>query len=332
MAGSIDDVLDEMLNPVQKLDFLAEIPCPVKLAFHDVYDAYERNHGGYVSYLPTTCGLTETVPGQEILKQFREGMKIPDLILTFGFREFFDPAFVGRQMSSELRCTRSLDGLRPEFQGLGLEDPEGVFTVFSTLPMVLVIDDRHIGNLPIPRKWCDLLDPVYKGAISISGGNGQVEDMPLAYFYKNFGEDGVIRLARNVKQVLSGSTVAKIVGSNRAETTPIYFTTWFFANACNNKKHARVVIPEDGAFLSIVYLTAKKGLTKPLQDLEEFLLSPECLRIWEENYYPVPASNVASALPKGISFQWLGWDFIRSHNMASLSQKLEALFMHYMNK
>ncbi|MDD7447305.1 MAG: hypothetical protein PUK79_12955 [Clostridiales bacterium] len=102
MAEDLNKMLDSLLEPEKKLDFICEIPCPVKLAARELLMPFLRDYGAsYRSYLPTTCGLTETEPGREILKtlyapgtaQFREA------VLSFGFRDFFERPMIEKYIN-----------------------------------------------------------------------------------------------------------------------------------------------------------------------------------------------------------------------------------------
>lgn len=330
---AISDLLNDLIKPEKKISFLAEIPCPMKIAFHDWYDHYESAYakGEYASYLPTTCGLSNTEAGSVVLNQLRlEAIeKLPDVVISFGFREFFEQRLLDRWINPDtmqVPCSRTYS---KKFQNLGLEDPLQVFTLFSSLPMVMVADKRHIGDLPLPHTWSDLLDPIYRGCISMPGSSNEPDKTPLLYYYRNFGEKGIQALAANTKQIESGFNVAQTAGSNRSNTAPIYLITWFFANACARAEDITLIIPEDGAFLNPVYLLARKNLSAPLSDLCRQLLSHSGLSIWEENYYPVVLENDSSKIPSEMTFQWLGWDFIREMNILDRGDWLISEYLHY---
>ena len=335
MAEDLNKMLDSLLEPEKKLDFICEIPCPVKLAARELLMPFLRDYGAsYRSYLPTTCGLTETEPGREILKtlyapgtaQFREA------VLSFGFRDFFERPMIEKYINRTYCRTEQNFPISAPFAGLDIQDPEGVFSVFSSLPMVLIADKRHLGGLPLPKTWEDLLSPVYRGAISLSGGKNDPEEMPLMYIHKNFGEDGLKQLAANTCQCLAGSRVAQVVGSNHPDTAPLYLCTRFFANASLRQEDAQLIVPADGAFVNPVYLITRRELSEPLERLSRFLLSPAFLQVWEDNFYPTTSADVQPKLAADTPLQWLGWDYVHSHDMIAFGNELRKRFMGYVKK
>ena len=338
MPNNADDgqelelLLEQLLPQSKSIGFLGEIPCPVKLAFREAYDAYCAAHPGeFTSYIPTTCGLENTEAGRSILRELVNGPEadLPEMVLSFGLRDFFMEPILHRVLNSE-RCHTPVPFKEAEpYEKLGLQDPEGIFTVFSSLPMVLVADLRLLGDLPMPRQWGDLLDPIYKGRLCFPPGEeDSMEALPLIHFHRNFGDEGLRMLAANVAEFTCGSKVAMKVGTGKS-TCAISAVTWFFANAAVKNGGVRLILPEDGAFLNPVYLASVRRPSPGIEKLRSFLLSDEMAAVWDRNFYPAVSSSIRSALPPRMTLQWMGWDYIRSHSIREYIRELQRTFASY---
>lgn len=334
--SEFEALLDQFLLPDEKIDFLGEIPCPVKLAFKEKFDDYCAAHPrAFSSYIPTTCGLENTEPGQQILKTLLTGPEdaLPDLVVSFGLRDFFEQPLLTRLLNPE-RCSTPVPfPIARPYADLEIQDPEGVFTVFSILPMVMIADLRRLGDLPLPESWGDLLDPKYKGMLCCPPGEeGSIEALPLLHFYRNFGDDGLRRLAENIGELTCGSKVAMKVGTGRSDTKPISVITWFFANAALKNGGVKLILPKDGAFVNPVYLASSRTLTPELERLRAFLLGDEMAAVWDENFYPAIDGNILSKIPPDMTFQWMGWDFIRGCNIKDYIRNLQRKFAGYLRE
>ena len=332
----IDDQLDAILSGAipesEKIDFIGEIPCPVKLAFKDAYERYCNAHPNeFTAYIPTTCGLENTDAGLHILQEMLTGREddLPGMVLSFGLRDFFKEPLFTRLLNPKRCHTPVPFPIAEPYAELGLQDPEGVFTVFATLPMVMVADMRLLGDLPLPERWGDLLDPVYRGKLCFPPGEEDcIEALPLIHYHQNFGDEGLRRLADNISELTSGSKVAMKVGTGKS-TAAVSVVTWFFANAALKNGSVRLIIPKDGALLNPVYLASARDITPELQDLRAFLLSDEMASVWDSNYYPAVSGSIRSAIPQDMTFQWMGWDFIRNHPVMETISELEKKFVSY---
>ena len=96
--------------------------------------------------------------------------------------------------------------VHPAAAAAGLVDPAGLFTVFAVIPWVFLIDHRKLGARPMPRRWEDLLDPVYHDQ-SVFGGwrrpsdgtSPDCNDFLLLTLYRRFGAAGLRAFAANTR-------------------------------------------------------------------------------------------------------------------------------------
>lgn len=105
-----------------------------------------------------------------------------------------------------------------------------------------------------------------------------------------------------------------------------------FANASLRQEDAQLIVPADGAFVNLVYLITRRELSEPLERLSRFLLSPAFLQVWEDNFYPTTSADVQPKLAADTPLQWLGWDYVHSHDMIAFGNELRERFMGYVKK
>lgn len=323
----------EKLDEKRGLDFMGMVPCPIKPGFAAIYDQYAsrfyaENKREILSYVPLSCGCA----GHDGERQFFDILGIPSIELfpkitaAFSFMDFFHSEFQSRFFGKGYFQTLDLSPLNKDFEGLGLSDPDGDFNIYSAFPAVIMVDKRKLGDLPVPKSFADLLNPVYKGQITIQGGHGSVSALFPMYILKEFGEAGLEALDKNVGNVIHGTKMAKIAGTMNSEGTAIYVIYWFFAKTCAATQYVDIIWPEDGAYMDPMYILAKKDIPSELNILLDMLRSKEMSTFLSENYFPCASTGIDNQLPAGAKMKWIGWDFLKSHKIEELVARIEKQF------
>jgi ABC-type Fe3+ transport system substrate-binding protein len=326
-------VKSENLAEKRKLDFLGMVPCPIKPKFHEFYEKTAKEYflstgRALYAHVPLECGCQ----GTEGEKRFVNILDIPsidmfpDLVAAFSFMDFFNSGFQSRFFSKGYFRHIPTVPLNRDFQGLGLEDPDGDFNIYSVFPTVIMVDKRKLGNLPVPKSFGDLLDPVYKGQITIPSGHGTVSSLFPMYILKEFGEAGLQALDDNVGNILHGAKMAKIAGTMNSECTPIYVITWFFAKTCAQTQYVDIIWPEDGAYIDPMYLIAKKELPQESELLLNMLTGADFSGFLAENFFPTANGMVDNRLPQGAKMKWIGWHFLKNNKIEELTVRIEKIF------
>lgn len=320
----------------EKLDFIGQVLCPLKASFKQGYDevtaAYEKGTGKtFFSYVPTVCGSTCKHSEADMGKIMRCNRieEFPDAVASCFFGDYFSTEFKRRFLDKGCFEPLTRPGINKDFVGIGIDDPKGEFNIYSGYPIVFLVDKKRLGNLPVPRTWEDILNPIYKDNITIGGSHGNVSATVPLYIYKEFGDKGLEMLEHNVKNAVHPSQMAKLAGSASSEGSAIYIIMLFFGMACGKTETTELVFPKDGAIIDPAFMLVKKGMTEKYKVLIDYVTGEKFGGVSSSNWFPVTSPDVNNRLPDGAKLKWLGWDFIHSHEMDKTAEYAESRFIKY---
>lgn len=308
----------------ERLDLLLYAPCPVKLAVKERIDDIALRAGAAGAPLDVNIpmGCTSVDPFDPLYKT-QDAARLPGIIASIGFGDFFRTEFVQRFVDSGTFGAVLPESVHPMHQAAGTLDPQGHYVVYGVTPYVFLVDTQRLGDIPAPQCWADLLDPRYKGQVNMCGDGDDMADAVLMSFYKDFGMDGLQRFAANTHGLMHSSRMAKAGGADKAGG--IYIIPYFFAETTRQPAHMRMIWPTDGAAASPLYFLAKRSEHGRLKALTDFFTAGfgqiDSARWFLPLGGPMPAS-----LPQGAGLKWVGWDFIRSRDITAMRDELGAAF------
>ncbi|MDF2925461.1 MAG: Fe3+ transporter periplasmic protein [Paenibacillaceae bacterium] len=319
---------EEPLPPGQ-LDFLGTTLCSLRAMFRHSFDDWMCNRrqasGERLDcYIPDSCGngnLYKDACQAEGIEDF------PALVTSCGFGEYFRKDFVERFVNKGYFKAVQREKLHPAFPAAQFLDPEGVYTLYGVYPYVLLVDLIRLGDRPVPKRWSDLLNPVYKNDIISVGNANKVAELLLMTIHKDHGDEGLRQLAPNIKDGWHGSRMARTAGTNSGDGAAIYYIPWNFANFCPRSERTAIVWPEDGAIVNPLFLLVQASRQERVQPVIDFVLGRELGQQSADAYCPVLHSQVDNGLPDGASFKWLGWDYIKAHDIYQLKEHTQHVFM-----
>lgn len=312
------------------LHFLGYAACPFKPMFKDYFDeVLEKNFRASGEYLrchiPMGCGdydAYEDLWKAESLKLF------PDVVASLGFGDFFRPSFVERFVRPGHFKSAWPAALNPDFENAGFRDPDGAYCIYAVWPYVMLVDNQRLAGRPRPRRWSDLLDPMYRDDIITNGSQEhRVAEVPLLYFHKEHGEEGLIRLAANIRDFWHPAQMVKTAGSRSGKGAAVYVLPSFFAQARFRPEETPVIWPEDGALTSPIYFLAKATRRLESDLVVESLTSQELGENLSRMLFPSLHPGVDNRLPGGARFKWLGWDYIKLHDLAAVKEHALRVFL-----
>lgn len=315
----------------KRLNFLGYTYCPLKLIFKECFDELRRKYQwenkdkDFHSFVPSGCGEEED-PYRANIWQVADINDFPDIAVSAGFGDFFRQEFVERFVNRGYFKYAGGGAIHADFSSADYEDPAGWYTMYSALPSVMLVDHKRLGDLPVPRQWSDLLNPVYKNNIIIGASHGDFHEDLLLYIHKEHGDEGLRKLAANFKNGMHGAEMSKIAGTASAQGAAIYVIAWLFAKACPRTESTSIVWPVDGALITPMFLLIKDGVRADLQPFIDFVTGPAYGQKSADNYFPVLHPQVDNKLPAGAGFKWLGWEHIRSHSMDELKEHVVSTF------
>jgi ABC-type Fe3+ transport system substrate-binding protein len=310
-----------------ELTLLALMPCGLKVPFGravapfledlkartglEITYAVEGNLNQELSYYP----YVDTVESPD---------ELPDVIVSADFNVFYYHRFHRKFVApghfvgyGEVRPTAA-------FAAAGLIDPLGEYFVFGVNPLVIVADLDRLGGRSLPGSWDDLLDPVWSNEITLRGSADFFCHAVLLPLYQRHGPEGLRRLAPNVRQGLHPSQMVKRIDAG--EGGALYVMPEFFAHRVKNRRQIAILWPEEGALASPVTLQVKRSRVDELRPVLDWLTGPELARALVGARFPVPHSGVEGELQEA-PLKWLGWDYIRRHDIAALNAAIDAVFL-----
>lgn len=306
------------------LNFLGYVPCSIREDFRQgVWKKLQAS--GYTQesfpwYVPGGCGAKDLYEG---LWQEKEIKALPQMIVSLGFGDFFREGFVKSRLETGDFAAVPGVSYAPEFVQAGIPDPLGQYSIYSVQTYVILADKLRLQGRPLPEKWVDLADPCWKDDLIVGGDGDEVSEVLLQTLYQSGGEAAIQALARNVKDGWHAAQMAKAAGSGSPQGAALYVVPWFFADSCPQRDKVEIHWPAEGGLASPLYVLVRQDASDKTRELAQFLMGKEIGSVFAQNHYP--AASVAG-LPPGKKLRWLGWDYIRSHNLPELGPKLQNLF------
>lgn len=316
----------EATTPAEDLDLLLYSPCPVKLAVKAHIDAVAAHYAdqGRPVAIHIPMGCTSIDPYDPLCLE-TDPDKLPAVIASIGFGDFWKTDFVGRFVDTGLFQAVLPDRIHPLHRKSGLIDPEGRYTIYGVNPYIFLVDTRRLGARPVPRTWEDLFHPQYRGDIVMCGDGDDMADAVVLNVFREHGRTGLEKLAENTSAIMHSSEMAKLAGSSDAAARAVFIIPYFFAVSTRQPDHVRMVWPEDGAAASPLYLLAKKSEQDRLADLLAFFTDGFAAIPSAAGFIPV-GGEMPPELPSYAALKWVGWEFVRDHDVNQLRNELNARF------
>jgi len=312
---------------VSPLNFAGYFPRTLGLAFREGMERMLRAHFEATGRLLKTLVHSGPASGMDDDIRTAESIEdLPDVIAWAGFGPLFSRTFLSRFAMKDCFKNEWVGPLSPIFEEAGLSDPDGWFTVFGAQPFVVLLDQRGADDLPGVEHWSDLLDPAFRGRVVLGGSDDPAEDVPLIYFYKEFGVEGLASLAANVKGAWYACQIGPMMGSPRPGGAAVYILPWAYAKPCSGIEGVSVVWPEEGALVNPLCATVKGKGAADVSPLLQYIVGPELGREGVRHGFTSAHVDVENGLPEGARLRWLGWDYIKSRDVAELRERVHRLF------
>ncbi|GFK94706.1 hypothetical protein NNJEOMEG_02553 [Fundidesulfovibrio magnetotacticus] len=312
--------------PGEPVDLLLYAPCPVKLvvqgALEEVASGYAARGESFRFHLPMGC---TSVDPYDPIRRETDPARLPGVIGSIGFGDFWSREFADRFVRPGIFKSAPARTLSPLHERAGLVDPRGRYTVYGATPYIFMADTRRLGDLPLPRRWEDLLHPRYKGEVVMCGDGDDMADAVVLNLYKDFGMEGLEALASNARGLMHSSSMVKSVGTSEERAGGIYVIPAFFAKSTRQPEHIRILWPEDGAAASPLYFLAKASEHERLAPVLEFFASGFASIESAAWFAPMDGSR-PSPLPPEAKLKWVGWDYIEDNDVNALRDQLNARF------
>ncbi|MFD1776132.1 ABC transporter substrate-binding protein [Paenibacillus rhizophilus] len=306
---------------------LAMLPCPLKVPLEETF-LHQQSSGLWSDLDPEELAFEGNANQSDFYKtvdQFHSADELPDVVITPGISSFFHPDFRTRFLDKDVFADAAGYAPNERFAEIGMKDPTGRVTLMCVNPLVIVADKAKLGDIPEPRSWSDLLNPVYRKQVTMRGHNGTFCETVLLTIGQSFGEDTLTGFGRSVRQGLHPGQMAKLAGTDNEAGTALYVMPYFYANMIRKRDKVNIIWPEEGAIASPVFLLAKRGSSEAGRRLASFFTGAETAELCEQAFFPSPHPSAASSFPER-KLLWMGWDLVWNRDIQTLTDAANAAF------
>lgn len=194
------------------------VPCPVRVPMTNVLESaaaeFTAATGLAVEY-NLQAAYTGTDWMETNLGASPVATDLPEIFLSAGFRLFFtDERFIRLRKENAFADRSGWNGLNTFAETNELADPEHRFSVIGVVPAVFMVNRTLVGNRPMPESWADILTPEFENSLALPVGDFDLFDALLLGIHRNFGMEGIRRLARNMYQEMHPAQM--VAGASRA--------------------------------------------------------------------------------------------------------------------
>ena len=307
------------------------LPCPVRLPLLEKFDELKRQ---LESESGCTIGvrLAAASIGAEALEQQMQNIAteddLPHVFLSAGFEAFFDRKNMARFKDAEVFVSRTWDRVNPMFTEYDLFDPDRHFAMLAVVPAVFLVDKSQLAEAEeLPRSWNDLLSDRYTGRIALPVGDFDLFNGILINIWKEYGDEGIAALGRNLLQSLHPSQTSGRFAPSKGKGPLISVIPYFFSKMAKLNPLAEIVWPAEGAIISPIFMLLRRGAPAEAVRIADFFNSREVGEILaHRGLFPSCHPEVVNHVPDGARFLWFGWDQIRKHDLGELIPRLNEIF------
>lgn len=303
------------------------LPCPVRIPLEEAFEEFSQGlQSEHQLTIETEFQAASVGAGwiAEHIESITDPGDFPEIYISAGFETFFDPNGIGkfREHFQDRSASREIN---QSFRGLGLEDPEGHYTMIAVVPAVFLVNTNELGDLPMPQSWEDILRPEYEKRVSLPVGDFDLFSGILLDIGKRYGDEGLRKLGRSLSESLHPAQMVTV--GSRPKPPLVTIMPYFFTRMARPGSPMQAVWPSDGAIISPIFLLTKKNDDERLQRIIDYFTSRECGEILAiKGLFPSTHPEVDNGLQPDWKFSWLGWDWISEHNIAEEIRRCERLF------
>lgn len=305
------------------------LPCPIRIPLLESFELWLRDNKDKFGY---TIGheLKSANLGLDWVKdqlKTKDVNQVPDVLMSAGFDLFFDRELMGYYMDNDV-FEAATDEINSDFcnDDIDLRDPQKKYLITGVVPAVFLVNLDELNGREIPRTWADLLSEEFEDSIGVPMGDLDLFNALVVNIYKEYGMDGISKLARAYMKNLHPAQMVKARSKSKSQNPAVSIIPYFFTQMIQGSNQV-AVWPEDGAAISPIFMIAKKDKKDKIQPVIDFFMSPEIGKIFSANgKFPSTIKGVDNGLKPDQKFKWVGWDFIHNNDIGALLRDIEAKF------
>lgn len=305
------------------------LPCPVRVPLTEAFENWlnDKDFNFNIDYELKAASMGMDWLKDDLKKQSKE--VLPDIFISAGFDLFFDKKLFGRYKSENLfEDMTDFEQYNEDFHNeyIKLEDPNKQYSMIGVVPAVFLVNEEELNGRKIPTSWEELLKDEFENSVSLPIGDFDLFNAILLNIYKNYGEKGVKKLGKSLKKSMHPSEMVKSY-IKEYDKPVVTIMPYFFTKMVKKGGPMIAIWPKDGAIISPIFMLSKKDKRIKLKSIVDFFASKEIGEILSHNgKFPSVNPKVNNMITKENKYMWLGWDYIKEHNISRLIKKCENIF------
>ncbi len=338
--------IDEELNQVdvtmkttEKADSQVTVsgllPCPVRLPLLEGFDAfieeYTQKTGNEVSYKLEAASVGAGWI-EENIQGIKTAAELPDVIISAGFETFFDQKTIGHFKDQGIFTDTTDTAVNSDFAAIDIKDPKKDYSIIATVPAVFMVNHDVLGDLPIPRRWADLLKPEYEQKVALPVGDFDLFNAILLSLHKEHGDEGIKKLGKCMLKSMHPSQMVKNAKRVAEEKPLVTIMPYFFTKMARMVKSLEIIWPDDGAVVSPIFMLTKKESLEKVKPIADYLASKPVGEILaQRGLFPSVHPEVDNQLEGDHPWKWIGWEYIYQNDIGALIKHTTKVFEDSMN-
>ncbi len=306
------------------------LPCPVRLPLLENFDAFIENFSARTG-LSVGYQLEAASVGADWIEQNIQGIEdpaeLPDIFVSAGFETFFDRRTIGRFKEQGVFIDVTADAVNGDFADLDLRDPQRDYSMLAAVPAVFMVNHAERGDLPVPRRWSDLLRPELERKVALPVGDFDLFNAILLALHKEHGDAGIEQLGRCMLKSMHPSQMVKNAKRVAEEKPFVTIMPYFFTKMAGMVDSLEIIWPEDGAIVSPIFMLTKRASLDGVRPIAEFMAGREVGEILaHKGLFPSLHPEVDNRLNFDHPWKWIGWDYIYRHDIGALIRQTNQRF------
>lgn len=310
---------------VTELDLYGLLPCMLKVPLETEFNRLmqERGESGACCIdWQDNLGLMNAVSDGAGPDQ------LPPVMIWVGNGAMFNRNFMQQHVLSGRYRSINEPRVNDILASHGLLDPYQNFTMLATDAVVIVADLKLAGNLPLPQRWSDFLEPEYADTLSLCGRHESEGFSPpmLLAMQQASGFDGLRRFARAVGGACHPAQMSKLAGRGKPEGFPFNAIPLFFAETISDRDDVQIIWPEDGALAVPMTMLFKSDADERQQLMARYFTSLPAAQICSNAWFPALHPAVDNSHLPGRTLKWIGWDLLYDPSFEELLEETLVTF------
>jgi len=323
--NDVDITLTDNIHKEDAINIIGLLPCPVRIPLLDSFATLSNLDRINHNLKAASEGLDWL---KEKVKLAKTEDDLADIYISAGFDLFFEQGLMKKFKDAKVfedYYTNIPYNTDFENDNLKLRDPSGDYSMLGVVPAVFLVNTKVLGERPMPKRWEDLLDPIFENSISLPVSDFDLFNAILIHLHKEYGMEGIAKLGRSMIKSMHPAEMVK--SDKRSRVRPaISIMPYFFTKMALPGSVMSAVWPEDGAIISPIFMLTKKSKKSELKEIADMFTSKETGEILShKGLFPSINYDVDNNLV-GKKFKWVGWDYINNHDIGKLIEETMKVF------